>query len=147
MQFIYYFIALVAGMLMPVQSAINHKLSTYVQSPVLSAFVSFVVGSIALFIFLLISGTPFNTISNAKNAPPVTWIGGLCGAFFVTAVIMVVPRLGMALTFGILILGQMLTTLPVDHFGFLETPVKEINLPRVVGVVLVIVGAFMIRKF
>lgn len=146
MQPIHYILALIAGMLMPFQSAINHKLSTYVQTPVLSAFISFIIGGIALLIFLIISGTPI-TLSGAKNVPLITWTGGLCGAVFVTIVIMVVPRLGMALTFGILILGQMLTTLPIDHFGFLETPVKQINVQRVIGVILVIAGAFLIRKF
>ena len=146
MQPIHYILALLAGMLMPIQSAINHKLSTYVQTPVVSAFISFIIGGIALLIFLIISGTPIS-LSGAKNAPLITWAGGICGAFFVTIVVMVVPRLGMALTFGILILGQMITTLPIDHFGFLETPVKQINFQRVLGVILVIAGAFLIRKF
>ena len=81
MQPIHYILALLAGMLMPIQSAINHKLSTYVQTPVVSAFISFIIGGIALLIFLIISGTPIS-LSGAKNAPLITWAGGICGAFF-----------------------------------------------------------------
>ena len=142
-----YLLALIAGAMIPTQAAINNKLVTYVQSPALSAFISFGVGLVALFIYILATKVPLGNLYYSKNAPPVAWLGGLCGAFFVTAVILVVPRLGVALTFSILILGQMIATLPIDHFGFLETPVREMNWPRMAGVVFVLLGVFLIRKF
>ena len=147
MYWIFILLALVAGMMMPTQAAINNKLATYVQSPVLAAFFSFAVGLIGLFLYMLAAKIPLQNLANVKSAPPVSWLGGLCGAFFVTAVVISVPRLGIALTFSILILGQMLITLPIDHFGFLGIPVREINLPRLLGVILVIAGVFLIRRF
>lgn len=147
MPWLYYLLALIAGIMMPTQGAINNKLAIHVQSPTLSAFISFAVGLVALFVYIIISGIPLSNLTYSKNAPPVAWLGGLCGAFFVTAVVLVVPRLGVALTFSILILGQMLATLPIDHFGFLETPIREINLPRIIGVALVVLGVFLIRRF
>jgi len=147
MQWIYLLLALLAGIFTPVQAAMNNKLAQYLQSPVMSAFFSFIVGIIALFIYLLASGNPLSQLSGLKNAPPVSWLGGLCGAFFVTAVVIAVPRLGIALTFSLIILGQMLITLPIDHFGFLDVPVKEINLPRTFGVILIIIGVIIIRRF
>ncbi len=147
MIWIYYLLALIAGTMNPTQAAINNKLVTYVQSPALSAFISFGVGLIALFIYTIVTGTSLANLSLAKNAPPVAWLGGICGAFFVTAVILVVPRLGVALTFSILILGQMIATLPIDHFGFLETPIKAINWQRIAGIILVLMGVFLIRRF
>ena len=147
MPWIYFLLALVAGTMIPTQAAINNKLATYVQSPVLSAFFSFVIGVMALLIYILATGIPLSQLNGVKNAPPISWLGGICGAIFVTAVVISVPRLGIALTFSILILGQMLITLPIDHFGFLGVPIKEINLPRLLGVVLVIIGVFLIRRF
>ncbi|MDQ3016897.1 MAG: DMT family transporter [Bacteroidota bacterium] len=147
MPFLYFLLALLAGMMMPTQAAINHKLSTYVHSPVTSAFISFGIGLIALFVYMLITSVPLQNIMHIRNAPPIAWMGGVCGAFFVTAVVFIVPRLGVALTFSILILGQMLATLPIDHFGFLDTPVKEFNIPRMIGVLLVVGGVMMIRRF
>ncbi|HUR30895.1 MAG TPA: DMT family transporter [Saprospiraceae bacterium] len=147
MQYIYLLLALLAGTMMPTQAAINNKLAMQVQSPVLSSFISFGVGLAALFIYILISGIPLGNLSLAKNAHPVAWLGGLCGAFFVTAVVIVVPRLGVALTFSIIIMGQMLATLPIDHFGFLGTVVKQINVPRILGVILIIIGVLIVRRF
>lgn len=147
MNWIYLFLALIAGMMMPTQGAVNNKLSMYLQSPLLSSFFSFVVGTVALFIFILISGIPLSQLGNAKHAPAISWTGGLLGAFFVTAVVFILPRLGVAMTFSLIILGQMLVTLPIDHYGFLGVAVKEINLPRVIGVLLIIIGAIIIRRF
>ncbi len=145
----YFFIilALAAGMMMPTQGAINTKLASYVESPVTAAFISFFVGTIALFGYLLISGTSLNSLTNSKNAPVIAWTGGLLGAFFVSAIAASVPRLGVALTFSLAIAGQMLITLAIDHFGFLDVPIKEISLARIFGVVLIVAGVIVIRRF
>ncbi len=113
----------------------------------MSAFISFVVGTLALFVYLLISGVPFSSILSAKNAPIYVWTGGLLGAFFVAATIMLVPRLGVSLTFSLVIAGQMLISLAFDQFGWFGVPVKEINLPRVLGTVFLVIGVVLIRKF
>lgn len=145
----YFFIilAIVAGMMMPTQAAINNKLANSVESPILSAFISFVVGTLALFVYILATGVPLGNMLNAKNAPPIAWIGGILGAFFVASAVVLVPRIGVALTFSLIIAGQMLITLVIDHFGFLGVPEKSINLMRVVGVTLITIGVVLIRKF
>lgn len=145
----YFFIilAVVAGMMMPTQAAINNKLANSVESPILSAFISFVVGTVALFLYILATGIPLGNLANAKNAPLIAWIGGILGAIFVASAVILVPRIGVALTFSLIIAGQMLVTLIIDHFGFLGVPVKEISLIRVLGATLITIGVILIRKF
>lgn len=147
MSWVYFLLAILAGTMMPTQGAINNKLATYVQSPLLAALISFAVGTLALLIYVMLSGIPLSQIASAKSAPLISWVGGLLGAFFVTAVIVSVPRLGVALTFSLVILGQMVATLPIDHFGFLGMAVREINLPRIIGALLIIGGVILIRLF
>ncbi|MBS1794379.1 MAG: DMT family transporter [Acidobacteria bacterium] len=145
----YFFIilALVAGMMMPTQAAINSKLAGYAGSPITAAFLSFAVGTLALFVYMLLTGVPLNSIGLATGAPLVAWIGGFLGAFFVSVMTTVVPRLGGALTFSLAIGGQMLATLLIDHFGVLGIPEKPINLYRVLGAALITVGVILIRQF
>ena len=145
--YVYILLALAAGAMMPTQAATNNKMATVVGSPILSALISFVVGTIALFGYVLISGTPIGNLSSAKDAPAIAWIGGLLGAFFVTAAVMLVPRLGVAMTFSLIIAGQMIVTLIIDHFGLLGVPVKEVSLARVFGILLIAGGVVLIRKF
>lgn len=145
----YFFIilAIAAGVMMPTQAAINNKLAQAVESPVLAAFISFAVGTAALFLYILATGVPLANLALAKNAPLVAWTGGLLGAFFVAATVTVVARLDVALTFSLIIAGQMLITLVIDHFGLLGVEVKEINLPRLLGVTLITIGVILIRRF
>ncbi len=145
--YLFLILAILAGMMMPTQGAVNTRLATYVDGPISAAFISFAVGTIALFIYLIATGVPLSSLANAKDAPPIAWIGGLLGAFFVSAVASSIPRLGVAMTFSLAIAGQMIITLFLDHFGFLGVPVKEISLVRILGVTLITIGVILIRKF
>ncbi|HXF42235.1 MAG TPA: DMT family transporter, partial [Pyrinomonadaceae bacterium] len=79
--------------------------------------------------------------------PPIAWLGGLLGAFFVTATIFLIPRLGVALTFSLVVTGQMLITIIIDHYGFLGLEQKPINLQKALGIFLIIIGVFLVRRF
>jgi transporter family-2 protein len=77
----------------------------------------------------------------------ISWTGGLLGAFFVASAVVLVPRFGVALTFSLIVAGQMAITLVLDHYGFLGVPVKGVSAMRLLGVVMIIAGVVMIRKF
>lgn len=145
--YFFIFLAILAGMAMPTQATINSKLADSTGSPILAAFVSFAVGTVALFVYILLAGVPLGDLVGAKSAPLVAWTGGLLGAFFVTVMVMIVPRIGVALAFALAIGGQMLATLVIDHFGWLGVPEKPVNLWRVAGAMLITVGVVLIRKF
>lgn len=145
----YFFLllALVAGAMMPTQAAINNKLAGYVASPISAAFISFLIGTVGLFVYMFATGVPISNLTNIKDAPPIAWIGGLLGAFFVASTVILAPRIGVAMTFSLIVAGQMLITLVLDHYGFLGLPVKEISLARIGGILLITAGVVIIRRF
>ncbi|MEZ5423239.1 MAG: DMT family transporter [Pyrinomonadaceae bacterium] len=140
-------LALLAGAVLPTQTALNNKLAVTVDNSILAALLSFVVGTITLTIYSIATGVPLGNIASAKNAPPTAWFGGVLGAFFVASTIILLPRLGVALTFGLVVAGQMIITLFYDHFGLLGLDVKPMTAGRVIGVLLVIGGVILIRRF
>mgnify|MGYP003631905713 CR=1 FL=1 len=140
-------IAIIAGAALPFQAVLNIQLGKTVQQPVFAAFASFVLGSIALFIYLLLIKFDFSTVAQVKNASPVVWLGGILGAFYVAAVIILAPKLGTALTFGLVVTGQMIISLILDHHGLFGLPVKQINWQRVIGIVLLLAGVVIVRKY
>ncbi|MDI1241426.1 MAG: DMT family transporter [bacterium] len=145
--YLYLLIALAAGAVMPTQAGTNNKMATIVGSPILAALISFAVGTVALFVYALLSGETLTSLAEAKNAPPIAWIGGFLGAFFVAAAVMLVPRIGVAMTFSLIIAGQMIVTLAIDHFGLLGVPVKEVSLARLGGILLITAGVVLIRRY
>jgi transporter family-2 protein len=149
MQNIYILIALaiLAGIAIPVQGALNTRLAGVLDSPILSAFFSFLVGTAALFVYVLLSGSPLGNLSSIKNAPASALTGGLFGAFFVASTIMLIPRLGVAVTFGIVVAGQMIFSVVIDNFGLLGSPVRSVSLARIGGILLITAGAIIIRRY
>ena len=139
--------ALVLGAILPMQAAINARLAkTADNNPVMAAFVSFAVGTIALLIYLILAGQ-FNFRYVSGNSPWWIWTGGLLGTFFVAGIVILLPRLGVALAFSLVIAGQMLTTILFDQFGWMGVAVKEISAGKIAGAILLIIGVILIRKF
>ena len=140
-------IAIAAGAVLPFQAVLNIQLGKTVQQPVFAAFASFVLGSIGLLIYLMIIKFDFSIIPDTRNASPAVWFAGILGAFYVAAVIVLAPKLGTALTFALVVAGQMTVSLILDHYGLMGLPVKEINWQRLVGVILLLVGVIIVRKY
>lgn len=145
--YFYMLIALLAGAMMPTQAATNNKMAAFVDSPVLAAFISFLVGTVALLVYVLLSGIPLTNLASVRDAPAIAWAGGFLGAFFVAAAVTLVPKLGVAMTFSLIIAGQMLVTLVIDHYGLLGIEVKPINWQRIAGILLITAGVVLIRRF
>jgi transporter family-2 protein len=69
------------------------------------------------------------------------------GSIYVSSIIFLVPRLGAALSFGLIIAGQMVFSLVLDHFGLFNVPVQPANWGRIAGVLLIFAGILLIQKF
>jgi transporter family-2 protein len=145
----YFFLilAITVGMAGTAQAAINNKLNEFISNPVVVAFVSFVVGAVALLIYVVASGGQLSSIWTAKNVPWIAWTGGVLGAYFVACTVILVPRLGVALTFSLIIAGQMVLTIIIDHYGLFDVPVRPVSIARVAGVALITLGVVLIRRF
>ncbi len=137
--------AVVIGASLTVQAALNSELGRAVGSSVYGALLSFVVGIAGLFVYLLFSRVEWSNWRQALNLPWYYWLGGLLGGLYVTGIIVLAPRLGTALTFGLTIAGQLTLGLVMDHFGWLNLPIHPATWPRIIGVALIVIGVFLIR--
>jgi bacterial/archaeal transporter family-2 protein len=136
----------IAGGATALQAPTNAKMMTAVGSPVNAAFISFAVGTAALGILALVLQAKPDMVA-ARNLPWYAWVGGLYGAVFVVAAAWGVPRLGVALTITLMVAGQLLVGLLLDHVGAFGAPRQPMNLGRLAGVALVIGGVLMVRRF
>jgi len=135
-----------AGGATALQAPTNAKMMGAVGSPVNAAFVSFAIGTAALGILaMILQAKP--DVAAARGLPWYAWVGGLYGAIFVVAAAWGVPRLGVALTITLMVAGQLLIGLILDHFGAFGTPQHPISPGRLAGIALVLVGVLMVRRF
>jgi bacterial/archaeal transporter family-2 protein len=74
------------------------------------------------------------------------WSGCLFGAIFIALSIITIPKLGGAAYIAILVAGQMIAALALDHFGRLGIPERQIDLPRLLGMALLVGGVVLIHR-
>ena len=134
-----------AGVLLPTQAGVNYRLSQLVNSHILAALASFTVGTVGLAIYFFMFHFKTPSLQNLSAGPWWVWLGGLCGAFYVATTIIAAPKLGATAMFTLLLTGQMVAALVLDHYGLLGFPVKELNEWRILGVILVVSGALIIK--
>lgn len=139
--------ALVAGMAAPTQFAINSQLRQVVGGPVLAAAISFLVGTVVLFAATTIISRSVPDLGFTVSAPWWMYLGGLLGAFYVSASIVLTPRLGVATTIGLFLAGQVIASMVIDHFGLFGVPVQAASVPRILGALLIIVGVAVVQRF
>jgi transporter family-2 protein len=73
------------------------------------------------------------------------WLGGLCGASYVTAVFLLIPEIGTAATIALTVAGQQLASLFVDRYGLLRLPRRPLSAVRLAGVATLLVGVALIQ--
>ena len=143
----YILLALAAGFCLPAQAGINTQLNLWSRSAILTATISFAVGTIALAGYALILRVPWPSGDAVTRYPWWIWSGGFLGAFLVASTVVLAPRLGAASMMSLIIAGQMFASLCLDHFGWLGYQVHPVSGLRMLGVVFVVAGVGLIRLF
>ena len=136
----------VAGMGLTVQQAVNSRLRGGVESPVLSALVSFLVGAIVLGLLSAFGAFGRGKLTEVGTLPWWAWTGGLFGAFYVTLAVIGVPRVGAAVVICCAVFGQLLAALVMDSFGWLGVPRIPLNPWRIAGAVGLFVSVLLMQK-
>ncbi len=125
------------------QAPVNAALGRFV-GVVESSCISFSVGALSLFVVSMVAGK--GSILKVVEAPPVLWIGGFLGAFFVTIALFVVPKIGAAVMIASVLTGQMIAALIIDQTGLLGIPKNPIDLYRIAGLACLAVGIKLLSR-
>jgi len=114
----YLLFAFAAGAVLPFQAGANAELADWLNSPARAAFVSFLTGTLPLAVAAALVFKPLPSLGPARRGAVVGMGRGALGAFYVAASIVSAPKLGAATLIGLVVAGQALASLLVDHFGW-----------------------------
>jgi transporter family-2 protein len=135
-----------AGVSVFIQQALNANLRTELNSAAWSGFMSYLLGVVFMVCLALVLRDPAPSANTIARVPWWAWSGGIFGAIFIALSIITIPKLGGALYIAILVTGQMVAALAFDSFGWLGIPQRPIDLPRLLGVALLVGGVVLIRR-
>jgi bacterial/archaeal transporter family-2 protein len=109
-----------------------------------SSFIVYMGGALLSGVLLL-----FQRGENIRDWPRLPWymlISGFLGLILYQAINVTLPRVGGTLMITLIIVGELLAGIVIDHFGWLGVPLHPINIPRIAGVVVLMLGAYLISK-
>ena len=140
--------ALLLGVVLTMQVATNAQLGKALGNDYIPTAVNMAIGLIAtaLLTWSLTPEWPSREVLRA--APWYTWFaGGLMGTIYLTGTILLAPKLGAGELIGLIIAGQLVFSVLLDHFGWIGFAQHSASPARLAGCALMIAGVFLISKF
>jgi transporter family-2 protein len=139
-------IALFSGATIAFQVGVNGELRLRTQHPLLAAAISFLTGTVVLVGVLSVIQPRLPDREALASSPWWMWLGGLVGAVYVTSAAEFAPRMGAAPWLGLVVTGQILSSLALDHYGLVGFPTHPLTWPRVLGAILLLCGVFLVLR-
>jgi transporter family-2 protein len=145
-QLIFLALALITGALIPVQAATNATFSKAIGNPYVTGLMVFTVGLAGMILFILLSRTSFPSREQLAAAPLYGYLGGVIVATYVVMITILVPRIGVGTAIGLIVTGQIICAVAIDHFGLFNVAVRSISMVRMAGMLLMIGGVYLVMK-
>ena len=136
-----------AGALQAIGIPMNAALRTSLINPWLAALVSF---GLIVAVFIVITAVFPRPLPTAEAVSAMPWwapLGGIVGAFAVVAGLLFVDRIGAGPFAAFTVSANLVTSVVIDHFGWLHVPQHAITPARAVGAVLLVIGIALITLF
>lgn len=139
--------AFATGALVPLQLVFNGQLGGVTRNAFTASLIVFLIGAIVLAAMVVVLRPPLPTFGSLVAAPKTVWLGGLIATAYIIAIVIITPRLGVGLTTGLILVGQLCMALALDHFGAFGNPQQTLSVGRALGLSLMIAGVVTIKSF
>lgn len=139
-------LALGAGCAMALQPAANSKLSTQCGHPLQASIISFTTGLLALIAVGMLLRIGIPTTTNLRTLPAWAWGGGLLGTYMVTVSLTIAPALGATRWIALVLTGQIILSLFLDHFGLFGYSQHGFTWQRLIGLVCLATGVVIVMR-
>jgi bacterial/archaeal transporter family-2 protein len=136
-------IGLIGGIAVGIQSPLAGAMGQRVGGTA-SSFIVHLSGMIFSGVLLLLQGG--ERIRDWRTLPWYMLGAGIFGLILYLTINVTLPRLGSALTVTLIIVGQLLAGIVIDQFGWLGVTPRPVDLTRLTGLVILLVGAYLIAK-
>lgn len=146
-QWIFRLAAICAGVASACQTAVNGYVGAVLESPFKAALLANIVGIIFLIILILITRSKFHVRNQSGTRFPWwIWLGGIIGTIFMVGNLYLAQTIGTGMAVILTLIGQIAGSLVLDSAGLLGISKKKLTANRIIGLVIMIVGAIIIQN-
>ena len=142
---VYYVLAFIVGLIIAAHLAMNADVGEKIGNARAANAVFWVVGAIVAVIIWL-AGADRSAIKEIKDVNPLLLLAGALGAALVLALAITIPKIGAGSTNVLLLTGQVIAGVAISHYGIWSSPVEPITALKILGVVIMVGGAYMAVK-
>ncbi|MGG1247693.1 DMT family transporter [Bacillus spizizenii] len=142
MRFISYLLALLAGAALSFEGAIYAELGKTI-GQIETSFYNFFMGSIIMGLLWLFFGK--GELSYTLKAPKWSLLGGVMGVVYLTSIVISVPFVGVGITMVAVIIGQLVMSMVIEHFGWLGSKQTRVNREKIFAVISMIIALILIN--
>jgi transporter family-2 protein len=135
-----------AGASIIVQQALVADLRSALNSALWAVFVSYLGGLLTMMALLAVSRQAWPTAAQVGASSWLSWAGGVFGVIYIAIAVAILPRLGAATTLALILTGQMLASVVIDHFGLFGVPRHPVDLGRLFGVLMLAGGVALVSR-
>ena len=136
----YFIWALLAGAFIPLIGILNARVGRALGEPVYATVIVFFVAILIALLVSVIFGKSSLTTQNLQNLAPFDFGAGLIVAFYVISATVLAPKIGVANFIVMAVSSQILFSLMIDHFGLFGAPIKPVDLTKIFGAGLLLLG-------
>ncbi len=136
--------AALSGMAMTFQGTFNSALGKKI-GVIETAMIVHIVGLVVSILGVAIWGT-FPRLETIKNVPYYSLLGGILGVLIVGGVAYTISKTGAAFGISIILIAQLLSAVVLDHFGIFTLERIPIDTMRIIGTILMLLGAQFLVK-
>jgi transporter family-2 protein len=144
---LYFVVAFVAGALVTTQTGSNARLKEALEHPLPAVILSSAVGVLLLLAAAVVARAPVPSVQKVAGAPWSAWLGGVLGASYAIIVVLLARRLGAATLTALVVTGQLVCSVILDHFGLIGFDVHPATTGRIAGCLLLFAGLALIWRF
>ncbi|UNC90714.1 DMT family transporter [Candidatus Contubernalis alkaliaceticus] len=138
-------IAVLSGVSMAVQGALNTVMGKFI-GVLETTFIVHIVGTLVVFLGLFVFKLGSGSFENLNRAPWYAFIGGVFGVIIVYSVVYSISNLGVAIATTVIITGQIITAVLIDHFGLFGLDKICFSWTKVLGILFLSLGVkFMLN--
>ena len=134
-----YFVSVFTGVILAIMVSLNGGVSNTAGNYASSVIIHFI-GLIGIIFVLIFTKSK---IKNLKGIPFYMFSGGLIGVLTVLFTNASSGVLGVSLTVSLTLLGQLVTSLVIDNFGYFNMPVVKFDKRKILGLVIIITGIYV----
>ncbi|MBY4891724.1 DMT family transporter [Rhodobacteraceae bacterium N5(2021)] len=127
-----------AGIGIPLLAALNARLGANIGSPAAAATVLFIVAFVAAALTMVVTGP--EALRAIPAQPKHLFLAGVLVAFYVLSITFVAPTFGVGNAVFFVLLGQLVSSAAIDHFGLFGAQVSPVTGLRLTGIAVMTLG-------